>query len=295
LRNSTTAHLFQHEYRIHSLEAALHARGLKHVIGLFREVGVEPVVIKGWAIARFYPEPGMRPYSDLDLCVQPDQYSKAETLLKDPAATRECVIDLHYGFDKFDDHRCDEILARSELVWLDDVQVRVLSAEDHLRFVCMHLLRHGAVRPPWLCDVAVLLESRPKNFDWDRCLSGSRRQADWVACAIGLAHQLLGARIEGTPIAGRAKNLPKWMVPAVLKEWGIPYSFPGQVAVYLRNLRWWRELLRELPRHWPNPIEATATVGGAFNSLPRMPFQVGHLISRAAALVSAGAWRRSST
>jgi len=29
--------------------------------------GVEPILGKGWAIARLYPERGMRPYGDIDL------------------------------------------------------------------------------------------------------------------------------------------------------------------------------------------------------------------------------------
>jgi hypothetical protein len=33
-------------------------------------------------------------------------------------------------------------------------------------------------------------------------------------------------------------------------------------------------LLAELHRHWPNPIEGTVGVGGPFNELPRLPFQL---------------------
>jgi hypothetical protein len=147
-----------------------------------------------------------------------------------------------------------------------------------------------------LCDIAVLLETRTDDFDWDRCLAGSGRHAQWIACVIGLAHQLLGANIERTPMTDRAKNLPRWMVPAVLKEWGIPYLFPGQVGVYLRNpIRMWRGLLSELPRHWPNPIEATASIGGPFNDAPRFPFQLGHVVSRTAAVLMALTGSRGPT
>jgi len=72
----------------------------------------------------------------------------------------------------------------------------------------------------------------------------------------------------------------------VLDGWGSPFQCPGQLAVYLRNpVRLFRGLVEELPRHWPNPIEATMTVKGPFNSLPRLPFQVGHLFSRTAMLL----------
>ncbi len=255
---------------------------MKRALPLLGSLGVEPVLVKGWAIARHYPEAGLRPYTDLDLCVLPDQYANACAALKDPVI-QSCNIDLHLGFGKFYDLQSGEIFERSQLVKLDDLEVRVLSAEDHLRLLCMHLLRHGAVRPIWLYDIAVLLEARTGDFDWDRCLGRSRQQADWIACALGLAHQLLGADVEGTPIERRAKKLPRWLAPTVLKEWGTPLHSLGQVAVHLKHPV---RVIKELPRHWPNPIEATMTLKGPFNELPRLPFQVGHVFSRAAAMLA---------
>jgi len=193
------------------------------------------------------------------------------------------MVDLHVGFGKFYERQADHIFARSELVRLDNLDVRVLCPEDNLRFLCLHLLRHGAVRPLWLADIAVLLETLTSDFDWDRCLSGSRRHADWVTCAIGLAHHLLDAYVQGTPVEARIKRLPSWLVPPVLKGWGTPCETPRQVANYLRHPI---GLSRELLHHWPNPIEATMTVQGPFNELPRLPFQLGHVVSRTTALFS---------
>jgi hypothetical protein len=289
LGDTASAEQFRQAYRLQSLQALLHERNLKRVISIFDSLGVEPVLVKGWAIARHYPEAGLRPYTDLDLCVLPGQYAAASDALKDSAA-RSCNVDLHLGFGKFYDLRDDDIFKRSQRVKLDDLKVRVLSTEDHLRLLCMHLLRHGAVRPIWLYDIAVLLETRTSDFDWDRCLGRSRQQADWVACALGLAHRLLGAEVEGTPVARRAKKLPTWLAPAVLKEWGTPLHSLAQVAVYLKQPgRVVRGLIKELPHHWPNPIEATMTLKGPFNEIPRLPFQVGHVFSRAAAML--GGWR----
>ena len=287
LRASPEAVELQQAYRLHSLHAALHERSLKQVIPLLRGHGVEPVLVKGWAIARRYPEPWLRPYTDIDLCLMPDQYATAKDVLNCPE-NQGYDVDLHPGFGKFYERQAEEIFSRTQLVRLGDVEVRVLSAEDDLRFLCMHMLRHGANRPSWLVDIAALLEARGEAFDWDLCLTGSRRQADWVACAIGLAQQLLGADVEGTPVAGRANNLPRWLTPAVVEEWSKPYHMPAQLAVYLRHpVRQVRKLLAELRQHWPNPIEATMTLEGPFNKMPRLPFQVGHIFSRTAALAAA--------
>lgn len=286
LSASLAARKLQQAYRVHSLQAALHERNLKQVIALLDSERIEAVLVKGWAIARLYTEPGLRPYGDLDLCVLPDQYARARKLL-DAARIPSCDVDLHQGFGKFYDRQAEDIFAHSEMIRLGDLKVRVLSAEDNLRFLSLHLLRHGAVRALWLCDVALALEARPASLDWDRLLRGSRRQADWVACALGLAHQLLGAEVEGTPIADRARRLPRWLAPTVVEEWGVPYKFPEQLSIYVRHpLSLIRGLAKELPHHWPNPIEATMTLKGPFNELPRLPFQVGHVLSRATAMLA---------
>lgn len=285
LQSSAVARRFQQAYRLHSLQAALHRRNLKRVISFLRSLDLEPLLVKGWAIARHYAEPGMRPYGDIDLCVSQDQYARAREALKSPDI-QECNVDLHEGFGKFYDRNTDDVFARSQLIKLDDLDVRVLSREDDLRFLCLHLLRHGAVRPLWLCDIAVLLETQPAEFDWDLCLSGSRRQADWVSCTIELTHRLLGGKSKHGPTSHRAQKLPKWLLSTVLKEWGAPFKFPGQIAVYLRHpFRLAGSLLKELPDHWPNPIEATMTLKGPINELPRLPFQIGHVFSRTAALL----------
>lgn len=282
MRTSPAAKQLQQAYRSHSLEAALHEWRLRQVIPVLRSAGAEPVLVKGWAIARLYPEPGLRPYCDLDLCISPDHYAAAVSALN-PPEMQGCAVDLHRGFGTFYERQTDDIFARSQLVDLGNLEVRVLGAEDNLRFLCLHLLRHGAVRPLWLTDIAVLLETRPDDFDWDRCFSGSARQADWVACAIGIAHEFLDADVQGIPIARRIRNLPSWLTAPVVKAWGSPAKSPTRVAAYLHHpIR----LLRELPNHWPNPIEATMTLQGPFNELPRLPFQVGHVVSRTRAFLS---------
>ena len=78
----------------------------------------------------------------------------------------------------------------------------------HLRYMCIHMLQHGAYRALWLCDIAVVLESLPEDFDWEYLLRGDRRPADWVASTVGLANQLLGARLDGIPVAERTRHLP---------------------------------------------------------------------------------------
>jgi hypothetical protein len=156
-----------------------------------------------------------------------------------------------------------------------------MGAEDNLWFLCMHLLRHGAYRPLWLCDVAAALESRPPGFDWDYLLSKNRKQVDRMACTFGLAHQLLGARVDDTPVAHRAKNLPGWLVPTVVKQWNTPSTADHQPPQLIsETLRHPARLPKAVMGRWPDAIQATIRMNGAFNALPRLAYQIGEFTSR---------------
>ena len=279
-RSVAASHLKQ-AYRHHTLRAAIHEREIKEVVTFLRSKGLEPLLGKGWAMARLYPKHGLRPYGDIDLYTHPEQWTAVRDALASPDAP-VCPVDLHRGSAELDDRTFDNLYRRSELINLGEVAVRILGPEDHLRLLCLHTLRHGAWRPLWLCDIGVALESRPSDFDWDYFLSGDRRRSDWVACAIGLAHHLLGVRVDDTPVDWRAKNLPHWLVPAVVQQWGVlrtPHGCRMEMATYLRHPA---GLLDALRLRWPNPIEATVGVRGPFNELPRLPFQVGDALSRTA-------------
>ncbi|HEX8847465.1 MAG TPA: nucleotidyltransferase family protein [Pyrinomonadaceae bacterium] len=280
LRETPAAKGFRQAYRLNILQDALTQQTIKKTLALLRSADIEPLLVKGWAAARAYPEQGLRPYGDIDLCVRAEQFAAAENALKDLKERFE--VDLHRGFEKFGGGSVDEIYARSQLVTFGDVEVRVPSAEDHLRILSIHMLREGAWRPLWLCDIAVAVETRASSFDWDRCLTADRRRADWVICAISLAHQLLGASVRDTPAARRSRPLPRWLVPAILKEWGSPLPSMRQrhITPMARILRRRKGVLAGLRDRWPNPIEATVGMGGPFNGLPRLPFQIGNCLAR---------------
>ena len=289
MKKSVTALSLRDSYRFQTLQSALHERQIEELFRLFNSEGVEAVLVKGWASARLYPEVGLRPFGDIDVCVRTAQKSLALRALKSPEA-KNLWVDLHEGFEGSDGQDFDEVYARGETLTLGAARVRVLSAEDHLRLSCLHLLRHGAWRPLWLCDVAAAVEGRPEDFNWSRLLGADGRRARWVACAVGLAHKLLGARVEGTPLADESKRLPRWLVPEVLRQWETP--FPSMQAPMrhrapmLNYLRSPSGVLKDVLNRWPNPLEATVRTGGPFNEWPRLPFQIRHALARAARFVA---------
>lgn len=274
LQGSPSGGRLRDAYQHHSLQAALHARNLVRIVTRLRAGGVEPVLVKGPAIARLYPERGLRPFGDLDFCVRPDQFGAASALLAD--WVREfSPVDLHAGFAEIEARNWDDVYTRSQLVTFSGLDVRVLAAEDHLRFLCLHQLRHGVPTPLWLCDVAVALESRPATFDWQLVLGRDRRRADWVACTIGLAHRLLGAVVDDTPVAARSRSLPGWLVSSTLEGWGAQcrasYEAPELSPDVLRLLARAPKTIRQ---YWPSPVAATVHLRRPFSNYPRQPIQV---------------------
>jgi hypothetical protein len=208
-------------YRTHALESAGHELHLQEVLPLLRAAGVEPILVKGWSVARLYPETGLRPYCDLDLCVGPDQLAIAMTVLSN-FDSRRLSVELHRGIPDLKDRTWREAYRRSRLARLGDVDVRVLCPEDSFRLLCLHLMRHGSCAPLPLCDLAVCLESQAADFDWDYCLSGNRARAAWIRCWAALACRLLGARPTDPALAARLGNPPAWLGPAVLARWARP-------------------------------------------------------------------------
>jgi hypothetical protein len=286
LQQTPAALQFQQAYRLHAVQAAIHESEIQTVMKMYGSTGVEPLLVKGRTVARFYPEMGLRPYGDIDLCFRPEHYDRAVAIRNSPEGAKYNV-DVHKGFEKLDDQSLDELFERSEILRLGDVGVRVLRLEDQLRLLCTHLLRHGAWRPLWLCDIAAIVESLPSGFDWDICLTANRRQADLTACSIGLAHQLLGARVDSTPVSQRARNLPNWLVPAVLKQWKWSQALDHTASELMSaSLRHPTHIPKALRRRWPNPVIATFNLKAPFNGLPRLPFQIGDYISQAFSFVN---------
>ena len=87
-------------YRQSRLAALVHEREIVYVLSLLRAEGIEPVLVKGWAMSRLYPDRALRPFGDIDLCVRPDQFDSAARALKCLENIDGHYVDLHCGFDR---------------------------------------------------------------------------------------------------------------------------------------------------------------------------------------------------
>jgi len=189
----------------------------------------------------------------------------------------------HDQLRRFKERSFEEFYASCETARLGATSIRVPRREDQVRILCLHFLKHGGWRPIWLCDIAVLLESRNGGFNWETCLGPNARRARWIGCTIALARELLDARIpEGAPPASLTAA-PQWLSRTVLREWG-DLRFPCAAALSRSLTRLWRrpwEVKNVLAGRWRNSVQATVDCNGAFNMLPRWPYQVSDAAARA--------------
>src|SRR6266498_4128472 len=55
LRETSAALDLQNAYRLHAVHASVFEDQIKEVVTLLRSASVDPVLIKGWAVAQLYP------------------------------------------------------------------------------------------------------------------------------------------------------------------------------------------------------------------------------------------------
>lgn len=261
-------------YRKQVLDEALLRRGLALVAGAFEQARIRFVLIKGFTAARRYPAPGLRPFCDLDVVVSPEDERAARGVLASLGGPVVPEVDLHARVPHFDPRRAKAALGRLRRLRIGDTEVDALGEEDHLHLLAAHGLIHGLWRPVWLVDLAVAVETRGDGFDWDRLVAGGRRRAQGIACALGLAREVLGADLGGTPFA--TTTLPSWLLPALFAQWGARYEVRDAMQRLPRRPA---DLLAEVRRRFNEPIGATAAAG-PWNEWPRLPVQIADLALR---------------
>jgi Uncharacterised nucleotidyltransferase len=242
-----------------------------------RSEGIEPLLIKGWAAARNYPQSVERFYSDVDLAVAAADFDRAKRLLANKPGTK-IGIDLHREIRHLDTRPWHEVVCDSLELEISGELIRIPSCEDHLRVLAVHWLNDGGTRKDRLWDIYYAVQNRPESFDWERCLTSvSDVRRSWIITVIGLAHKYLGLAVNDLPFAEEAINLPKWLVATVEKEW----KANSPVKPLNSCLNDPKELLKQIRKRIPpNSIQATIEMEGRFDNGSRLKYQVGSMIKR---------------
>jgi len=127
--------------------------------------------------------------------------------------------------------------------------------------MAIHLLKHALGGPFGYAILAPPWNRCPLDSIGTVASETTKRRANWVVCAIGLANRLLSADIEAMPIERRPNELPAWLLSNVLYQWS--RLFPADhlpiipPPLMLDNLSSPRAFFIGLRQRWPDPVTAT--------------------------------------
>ena len=198
---------------------------LSKIIRAFNSEGIPLIVLKGLSFTQtLYPEPGLRPCSDIDLLVEPEFMKKSYKVFESLGYQRleqrfdlfrefhceerfihaqdksKSLIDFHWGLHPFasfkKDEKLEDLSRRAVRVSIGSLNFYTLSSVDTLIQAAVHLalLHNRSIRLIWIYDIARLIERLNSVSDW-RLLQ--KRSVEWGACialenCLKMAHAWFG-------------------------------------------------------------------------------------------------------
>jgi hypothetical protein len=267
----------ENDSKWHLLQSRLREQRTAELFVTFRNAGIEPILIKGISIERFYPKNTPRPAVDIDIAVSPEDYFKAKRLHED-GSLGSFNVDIHSGLRHLDTREWPIIFERTHLIDIEGVEIRVLCPEDLLRVICIHWLTDGGERKDRLMDVYHIISQQLPDFNWSYCLDSNgpiRRR--WVTAVIGLTIQEYPLDIKALPFYKELDDLPFWFVKTARDRWSDDVKFEPIENTFFKQGQFVKQLKRRFP---PNAIMATAALGAPIDETTRFPIQVRYFFKR---------------
>ncbi len=226
---------------------------------VFRRSGIDVLFLKGIVLAHTtYPDPSLRPSSDIDVWVRPERFDDALTeLLNDgfqyPArypngvpgpspnvrvlerSGTSVMIEIHRtpgSLSDLSDHRRDEMWKRARPVRVGETTVKGLHPVDLLLHSSLHALkRHGLAGGLLeIIDIALIVEKFADLWDWHSMRTDyeSSNVTIWMHVSLSLAARLLNAPVPPDFLAqrGMAAELEPIVTLSEKQLWGAERRLP---------------------------------------------------------------------
>lgn len=168
---------------------AIQIENISYVLNMFNEAKIPVISLKGLELRELYPQPLLRSMSDADILIHWEDFERAKELLfsigyftKIDTNTKEVrffhktnmLIELHWlliepGYIENSDKFEKIIWTNHQKSLLNNVPINILSPEDNLIYLCMHMVMHIKYRGfglRQLCDLVLLVESKREVIDW---------------------------------------------------------------------------------------------------------------------------------
>lgn len=219
----TISEKFRKDYYRTSAINILLSTSLEEILAKMAKRKIPVIPLKGCLFMHtLYPVIALRPMIDLDLLVREEDYHSASAALKalgyralyDPVRSRSAleyyavqfggrgkgVVEIHRALYQEFRHSLDiaRLWARSRPQRLMGRPIRVLSLEDTIILLCLHLAQHDfRIRLISLVDIHVLISQAGETIRWDAVVSRAESQGVTIPVylTLSLMHEWYGDRI----------------------------------------------------------------------------------------------------
>jgi len=219
-------------------------RQLRHLTAAFLEAGVRMIVLKGPALARMvYPDPALRPGSDLDILVHPKEMTRSKEILAQLGYTCDArkfgtdvealnhheeytssdngqhfrSIELHWKLIRvgiLQESNVENYFENAVQVSFDGTTFEALHPVDALihRALNNAFMHDGDMRLIWIYDILILSRNLKETDDWLLLQNQSvaRRARLAVEVALTLARSWYGLCLPDT-----CADFSTWPVPSL--------------------------------------------------------------------------------
>lgn len=225
---------------------------LQRLLAALEATRVPVLVYKGGALAQtLYPDPALRPMSDLDLLAPPEHLERALAVLRSSGYQQQKTgyhvvlqdhntppirLELHWRLAPGDGQTP---LPSQEWLWQNRTSA-TFTPEAHLLVLAAHLvLQHGkSPRLIWHYDLHLLLKRHASSLDWPELIDQARR----LGWAQALYQALLETRtLFSSPIPATVLDMLSASMPPQTSTASVTPSLSG------RQANWTRRALAELP------------------------------------------------
>ena len=242
--------VWEGEYHFQLRETVLNQERFRRLLEIFRDKGIEPVVIKGVHLAEvYYPSPVLRPMDDIDILIRKEDQGEVRQALaqegwriweeapgghkavflnrdRGPRLFLEIHTDLQspgrrdpsFSIEVADFHRA----VRPGKLY--GVEALVLEPTSNLLYLSYHNTHHDLFRLIWFYDLHLLIEKSGSEIDWKRLLERAKtaRSLTHTYYALLITKDLFGSAVPEDFL--REASPPAWKRALVR-----PFLNPKQV------------------------------------------------------------------
>ncbi len=175
------------------------------ILAILKTNSIPVIPLKGLHLAScIYPDPALRPFSDIDLLIRKDSLSKVTRIMKLQGYCRSpelrtgfdekftscisfyketayfpVVIEIHWHLLYFPTLApfidINDLWLNARWSKMNGWQALTLKPEHQIIYLCLHYYLHAAAYFIWLIDIALAIEKFHKSIDWNELIETTKR------------------------------------------------------------------------------------------------------------------------